>query len=112
MSWFHQRRNPKALKQLFPKVLVSDLRKLPIRKIDAGVSGDQNAHDRIVKVVDSMLELQKHLVAAKSEAQRATIQQQINATDAEIDRLVYELYGLTAEDITIIEGSQNLVGKT
>jgi hypothetical protein len=96
MSWFHQRRNPKALKQLFPKVLVSD----------------QNAHDRIVKVVDSMLELQKHLVAAKSEAQRATIQQQINATDAEIDRLVYELYGLTAEDITIIEGSQNLVGKT
>jgi hypothetical protein len=28
-------------------------------------------------------------------------------TDAEIDRMVYELYGLTEEEIGIIEGSLN-----
>jgi len=28
-----------------------------------------------------------------------------NATDAEIDRLVYDLYGLTKEEIAIVEGA-------
>ena len=27
-------------------------------------------------------------------------------TDAEIDRLVYDLYGLTAEEIAIVEGER------
>jgi hypothetical protein len=31
-------------------------------------------------------------------------QRQIEATDRQIDALVYELYGLTAEEITIVEG--------
>jgi hypothetical protein len=30
-------------------------------------------------------------------------QRQIEATDAEIDALVYELYGLTEEEIAIVE---------
>ena len=32
---------------------------------------------------------------------------QIDATDREIDRLVYELYGLTEEEIKIVEGGQS-----
>jgi len=32
------------------------------------------------------------------------LQCQIDATDREIDRLVYDLYGLTEEEITIVEG--------
>ncbi|MCW2121163.1 TaqI-like C-terminal specificity domain-containing protein [Flavobacterium sp. 7A] len=39
----------------------------------------------------------------KAEAQ--TLKQQINATDREIDAMVYELYGLTAEEIAIVENS-------
>lgn len=37
-------------------------------------------------------------------AQKEIIQRQIDATDAEIDRLVYELYDLTPEEIAIVEG--------
>jgi len=33
----------------------------------------------------------------------AAIQRQIEATDAEIDRLVYCLYGLTKDEIAIVE---------
>lgn len=33
-----------------------------------------------------------------------TLQQEINDTDKEIDSMVSELYGLTEEEITIIEG--------
>ncbi len=32
------------------------------------------------------------------------IEHQITATDRQIDRLVYELYGLTDEEIAIVEG--------
>jgi hypothetical protein len=33
------------------------------------------------------------------------VERQIEATDHEIDRLVYELYGLTAEEIALVEGA-------
>jgi hypothetical protein len=60
----------------------------------------------MVALVDSMLGLHKQLAAAKSEAQKAITQRQIDATDAEIDRLVYDLYGLTAQEIAIVEGQE------
>ena len=53
-----------------------------------------------------MLGLYKQLAAAKSVAQKAIMQRQIDATDAEIDRLVYDLYGLTAEEIALVEGQE------
>jgi hypothetical protein len=79
---------------------------LPVRTIDPANSADKAAHDRMVKLVDSMLALHKQLASAKSQAQRAAIQRQIEATDAEIDRLVYGLYGLTKEEIAIVEGAK------
>jgi hypothetical protein len=39
----------------------------------------------------------------KAEAQN--LKQQINTTDKEIDAMVYELYGLTGEEIAIVENS-------
>jgi len=57
----------------------------------------------MVVLVDSMLGLHRQLTAAKSEAQKAIMQRQIDATDAEINRLVYDLYGLTAEEIALVE---------
>jgi hypothetical protein len=50
-----------------------------------------------------MLELHKRLAAA-SQADRELYQRQIDATDREIDKLVYELYGLTEEEIKVVEG--------
>ncbi|MCH7526199.1 MAG: hypothetical protein IID39_02065 [Planctomycetes bacterium] len=36
---------------------------------------------------------------------KTAIQRQVDATDAEIDRLVHELYGLTEEESRIVEGA-------
>jgi hypothetical protein len=58
----------------------------------------------MVKLVDSMLALHKQLAEARSNAQKTIIQRQIDSTDREIDRLVYELYGLTEKEVKIIEG--------
>ena len=77
---------------------------LPIRPIDFTNASDKAAHDRMVKLVDTMLQLHPRLAAAQAAHDRDLIQRQIDATDQQIDALVYQLYGLTAEEIKIVEG--------
>jgi hypothetical protein len=60
--------------------------------------------DKIIQAVDSMLESQKQLQTAKSDSDRKILQQKIDAIDKQIDRLVYKLYGLTEDEIKIVEG--------
>ena len=57
-----------------------------------------------IKLVDKMLALAPKLRAAKSDSERATLQNAVTATDRQIDALVYELYGLTEDEIRIVEG--------
>ena len=45
----------------------------------------------------------KDLQAAKIGYDKKFIQRQIATTDKQIDQLVYELYGLTEEEIRIVE---------
>jgi len=52
-----------------------------------------------------MLDLHKQLAAAKMSHDKTAIQRQIDATDRQIDKLVYELYDLTDEEIAIVEGA-------
>ena len=105
ITWFHHKRNPKAQKGLFPKILVSDLNNLPIRTINFSDPADKSRHDQMVHLVDSMLELHKRLAAAKTDHDKTALQRQIDHTDQQIDALVYELYGLTYDEIKIVEGN-------
>ena len=50
-----------------------------------------------------MLDLHKALSSAGPEHERTLLARRIEATDRQIDRLVYELYGLTEEEIGIVE---------
>ena len=43
------------------------------------------------------------LAAAKTPHEKESLQRQIDATDRQIDQLVYELYGLTADEIKIVD---------
>ena len=45
-----------------------------------------------------------NLPKAKTEHEKTAISRQIQATDRQIDQLVYELYGLTEDEIRIVEG--------
>jgi adenine-specific DNA-methyltransferase len=60
-------------------------------------------HDRIVSFVEKMLALHQQLPSAKTAADRDLIQRQIDATDRSIDALVYQLYGLTDDEIKVVE---------
>ena len=52
-----------------------------------------------------MLEQQKKHQEARMEQDKELYGRQIKMVDAQIDRLVYDLYGLTEEEIEIVEKS-------
>ena len=59
----------------------------------------------MVTLVTKMLDLNKQMQDATLDYDKTLPERQIDATDASIDKLVYELYGLTEEEIGIVEGS-------
>jgi hypothetical protein len=93
-----------ALRGGYFRMKTAYLNPFPIRPIDFTNAADKAAHDRMVKLVDNMLQLHERLVSANAAHDREMLQRQIDATDRQIDALVYQLYGLTAEEIWIVEG--------
>jgi len=79
------------------------IEQLPVRVINFSDPGDKTRHDRMVKLVEQMLSLYKQLPSAKSPDDKIRLQRQIDATDHQINYLVYELYGLTEKEIQIVE---------
>ncbi len=75
----------------------------PIRTIDFNNPTDKANHDKMVQLVEQMLALNKQLAAAKAPQTKTVLQRRIDATDKQIDELVYRLYGLTAAEIEIVE---------
>jgi hypothetical protein len=80
------------------------LNPFPIRTINFSDPDDKARHDRMVKLVEQMLTLHKQVATAKTPDEKARIHRQIDATDEQIDSLVYELYDLNQKEIQIIEG--------
>ena len=66
----------------------------------------QSQEKTLTDLVDTMLSLQKQLHEGKpSGNEKERLEQQIKNTDYEIDQEVYKLYGLTKEEIKIVEDS-------
>jgi hypothetical protein len=77
------------------------LRTIPIPTAGAGAHGKHGAE--IVNLVDRMLRMHERLQVANSTRHRTALQSQIAVADRQIDRFVYDLYGLTEDEIRVIE---------
>ena len=77
------------------------IEQIPIK--DINTSNELNIHDQIVKLVDNLLKLNEQLRSTKLENQRQQIRRTIDHAEKKIDEFVYELYGLSEEEIKIIE---------
>jgi len=77
--------------------------KFPVRTPDFDKRADRTRHDKLVALVTQILELNRYLTQAKTDQERRLVQQEIDATDVRIDALVYELYGLTRDEIALVE---------
>ena len=62
--------------------------------------------DKLVMLVDKLLGLMPKLRVATTDSEKAVLQNAITATDQQIDQLVYDLYGLTPDEIKLVEGVQ------
>ena len=85
--------------------IYQDVKKIPIRMIDFSNSKDKSLYNQVVELVRSMLNLHKNKESVITQHDHEMIQRQIDATDRQIDALVYELYGLTPGEIEIVEGA-------
>ncbi|MGD0172872.1 MAG: TaqI-like C-terminal specificity domain-containing protein [Anaerolineales bacterium] len=76
---------------------------LPIRSINNSNVTDKSLNDKMVALVDQMLDLHKRQAEAIDATEQERLQRVIDSTDQQIDALVYELYELTPEEIAIVE---------
>lgn len=95
-----------AYKKIFPQINQAHVLGLPIRVLNLEDPAERAMHDRMVALVEEMLRLKREHAEAEAalEDRRHDLARAIERTDREIDRLVYQLYGLTEEEIAIVEG--------
>jgi hypothetical protein len=79
---------------------------MPIYTPDFDHPEDKARHDRMVALVREMLELNNHLDRAEIDREKLIIRQEIGSIDRQIDSLVYGFYGLTMEEIAMVEESE------
>ncbi|HNM15109.1 MAG TPA: N-6 DNA methylase, partial [bacterium] len=104
LSWYGGLILPNFGKNIFPKLNPQDIKTLPIRTINFSDPSDKSRHDHIVKLVEQMLSTKEKLASAKLESERDRLEMMCEALDRQIDDAVYQLYGLTEEEIKIVEG--------
>jgi hypothetical protein len=103
MDFMYSLMNPEKGEAL-AEVKKQHVEQLPICPINFSNPTDKALHDRMVQLVEQMLSLHKQLPDAKTGHDQTHLQRQIDATNRQIDKLAYELYGLTEEEIGVVEG--------
>ncbi len=81
------------------------IEQLPIRTINFSNPTEKAYHDRMVELVGNMLSLNTRLADAKVPHDKSILQQQINITDQQINKLVYALYELTEDEIKMVKAN-------
>jgi adenine-specific DNA-methyltransferase len=103
MSWYFLRRSNIAQRDDFPKIVLKETRLLPVPELKPSDPNGWERHDRITQLVVQLLAAKQQLAAAHTDRDKNLYERKCSGLDQQIDKLVYELYGLTDEEIDIIE---------
>ena len=93
----------KFQRNIFPQFKVVELAKFPIHSIDFTSEEEVKKHEHIITLVKRVLELYTHRPNTVHEEE--LLNREISNINRLIDHAVYELYGLTDEEIAIVEGN-------
>jgi hypothetical protein len=91
----------------FIKARIFHYEQLPIPNIDLNNEIESDSYKKVINLVDQMLTTKKQLQQAKTESDKNYLKRKCERLDKEIDQLVYQLYGLTEEEIKIVEGKSS-----
>jgi hypothetical protein len=100
VSWLYINTSSIATKDDFRQTTLAELRRIPVPRVG---ETEKTQHDTIVAYVERMLKLHVDLAAAKTPGAQTHFSREIAATDRAIDQLVYQLYGLTRDEIALVE---------
>ena len=92
------------------RLIYQYMEKVPIRAIDFSSHADVAFHGRMLELVSQMLKMQNQLPSVKPPHGKDSFIRRISSIDNEIDRIVYQLYGLNEDDIAIVEKSCSTSG--
>ena len=81
------------------------LSQLPFRLLDLSDPTDNKRHRQIVTKVEAMLEVKKQLASAKTDKDKTYYGNKFTSLDRQVDSIIYDLYGLTEDEIKLIEGA-------
>ena len=87
----------------FPQIKVSQLKTIPLPQ--TFVELKNNSFTKAKELIDKSILLNEQNHSAKTPQEKKNLERQIAALDKQIDQLVYELYGLTEDEIKIVEES-------
>jgi len=110
--------NSKALKFFYRTtfqtihVQCGELSSLPLPRLDMSKLEDRKRHDSLVSLAAQMLDAKQQEVRAGNEAKRDFWTRKAMGLDRQIDSLVYGLYGLTSEEIALVEGRAETILQT
>jgi hypothetical protein len=81
------------------------LDQLPIRAINFTDLADKARHDEMVAKVEAMLKAKQELAVAKTDKEKTYYENKCVSLNRQIDHIVYDLYGLTEDEIKLVEGA-------
>ncbi|MBD2232544.1 Eco57I restriction-modification methylase domain-containing protein [Phormidium tenue] len=105
LNWFYQKIVNSEEGEALAQVKREHIASLPLKIPRFDILEEKAIYDNIIDLVDQMLLLCKGAETAKTPSEKGVKSQRIKVADKQIDRLVYGLYGLTDEEIAIVEES-------
>jgi adenine-specific DNA-methyltransferase len=102
LFWFYIAKNSTALRGNTYRLTPEYINPFPVHDIKD--KKEALKHDNLVTLVDQMLSLKKREQSETVPQTRTMIGRQIAALDTQIDKAVYKLYGLTEDEIKVVEG--------
>ena len=85
--------------RILPQIKPAIVKKMPFINIEP------DNQISLIKLSKELVDLNKNLLNCKTPKEKKILEMQIAKTDEKIDKLVYELYGLTEDEIEIVESS-------
>ncbi len=99
ISFLYINQVTQATKDDFPQVTIKDILSLPF------TSTNLENQNKMIVLVNKILTLNNILAECKTPDEKTILRRQIDENDRQIDALVYEVYGLTDEEIRLVEGN-------
>ena len=97
--WWYIKNTGYVLRGGYYKFKTNYLMPFPIHFIDFSIKNEFEKYNKVVLLVEQILDFHKKLTDGRDPRMREQLQRRIDSTDNQIDRLVYDLYGLTDKEI-------------